>query len=98
MRYSHPTAGAIDHSPPAWRTGSTRQFRRTHQEFIDATGALAAFLDRPHHQRLAATHVAAGKDLALAGLVGGRRRLDDAARIKLDAGLFDPDSHHGADK
>ena len=35
----------------------------SHQELIDRARALAAFADRPDHQRLAAAHVAAGEDL-----------------------------------
>jgi heat shock protein HtpX len=34
-----------------------------HQELVDRVRALAAFADRPHHQRLAAAHVAGGEHL-----------------------------------
>jgi hypothetical protein len=32
------------------------------EELIDAAGGLAAFRNRPNHQRLAAAHIAGGKD------------------------------------
>ena len=37
---------------------SPRQRRRAHQILVDRMGGLAAFADRPHHQGLAAAHVA----------------------------------------
>ena len=48
---------------------SARQQRRAHQELIHRARALAAFADRPDHQRLAATHVAGGEYLGDAGRV-----------------------------
>src|SRR5208282_2159882 len=39
------------------------QQRGAHQKFIDGVRRLAALADRPHDQRLAAAHVAGGKDL-----------------------------------
>ena len=49
---------------------SARQRRRSHQELVDRMGALAALADRPHHQRLAAAHVAGREHLRQRGLVG----------------------------
>ena len=43
--------------------GSPRQRRFAHQLLIDAMGCLAAFADRPYHQGLATTHIAAGVDV-----------------------------------
>src|SRR5580704_5448601 len=34
-----------------------RQLRRSHQEFVDSVRGLAAFADRPDHQRLAAPDI-----------------------------------------
>ena len=51
-----------------------RQVRRAHQELVDRVRGLAAFADRPHHQRLAAAHVAGGEDLRVRGLVRRRCR------------------------
>ena len=51
---------------------SARQVGRAHQEMIDRAGRLAAFADRPDHQRLAAAHVAGDENLVEAGLVGER--------------------------
>ena len=42
---------------------SPRQRRRSHQELVDGARSLAAFADRPDHQRLAAAHVAGGEHL-----------------------------------
>ena len=44
-------------------TALPRQRGRSHQELVDRVRALAAFADRPHHQRLAAAHVAGGEHL-----------------------------------
>ena len=70
-------AMALRQAPRRWRLSHTksdlaRQFRTSHQELVHAAGALAAFADRPDHQRLAAAHVAAGEDLGRAGLVVGQ--------------------------
>ena len=46
-----------------------RQIRLPHQERVDRAGAQAAFADRPHHQRLAAAHVAGGEHVGQRGLV-----------------------------
>ena len=40
-----------------------RQLGRPHQELVHRARALPAFADRPHHQRLAAAHVAGGEHL-----------------------------------
>ena len=42
---------------------STRQRRRSHQEFVDGVRSLASFADRPDDQRLPAPHVAGGEHL-----------------------------------
>src|SRR2546423_11010325 len=55
---------------------------------VDVLGGVAAFADRPHHQRLAARHVAGGEDPRDAGhlgLVGP----DVAALVDLDAELLE---------
>jgi hypothetical protein len=49
-----------------------------HQELVHRARGLAAFADGPHHQRLAAAHVAGGKDLVHVGGV---------AAVALGAGL-----------
>src|SRR5882762_3930498 len=41
----------------------SRQLGKTHQRLVDRASALAAFAYRPHDERLAAAHVARGKDL-----------------------------------
>ncbi len=51
MGFTHPTCCHIDDLLP-------RQYRNPHQEFIHSFRALAAFADRPYHQRLAAPYVA----------------------------------------
>ena len=64
---------------------------------IDAAGGLAAFADRPDHERLAAAHVAAGEDARHAGacsLVG----LDVAALVELQAELGDDAVGLGTDE
>ena len=48
-------------NPDPHRKTSARQQARPHQEFVDGAGALPALADRPHDQRLAAPHVAGGK-------------------------------------
>ena len=45
---------------------------------------LAALADRPHHQRLAAPHVAAGEHLRIGAAVGVGVGPDIAARIELE--------------
>ena len=45
---------------------------------------LAAFADGPHHQRLAAPHVAGGEDLGSRGVIVELVGLDVAAGIELD--------------
>ena len=58
---AHGHLTAIPAYPPL--AGSARQEARSHQEFVDRAGALPALADRPDDQRLAAPHVAGGKDL-----------------------------------
>ena len=62
-----PDGAGCSRSPPGstkdLESLSARQVRRSHQEFVDGARALAAFADRPDHQRLAAAHVAGGKHL-----------------------------------
>src|SRR5690606_21893404 len=54
-----------------WRQAQdlSRQRGSSHEELIDRTRALTAFADGPHHQRLAAAHVAGGEQLGAAGLI-----------------------------
>src|SRR5436305_6348517 len=52
--------------------GLTRQVAGAHQVFVDRTRRLPAFADRPHHQRLAAAHVARREHLVDAGAVAAR--------------------------
>src|SRR5713101_5867476 len=66
----------------------SRQLGKSHQKLIHRTGALAPFPDSPHHQRLAAAHVARGKDLGNRSDVAAfsvGRRLGVAAPILLNA-------------
>src|SRR5437899_7423904 len=66
----------------------SRQLGEPHQELIDRARALAALPDGPHDERLAAAHVARGKDLGNRGDVAAfpvGRRLGVAARIPLHA-------------
>src|SRR5207247_9111068 len=48
---------------------SSRQVAAPHQVLVDRTRGLAAFADRPHHERLPAAHIARGEHLVGAGLV-----------------------------
>src|SRR5262249_54423696 len=48
---------------------SARQGCRSHQALVDRPRALAALADGPDDQRLAAPHVARGKQVGYAGLV-----------------------------
>src|SRR5207248_918510 len=52
--------------------GSARQLRGPHEEFVHGAGALPPFADRPHHQRLPATHIPGSKDLRHRRRVGLR--------------------------
>src|SRR5262249_21722221 len=64
------------------------QVRHAHQKLVDGAGRLAALVNGPHHQRLAAAHVPRGEYAPHAGhvlLVA----LDVAARVELQAKLFD---------
>ena len=45
--------------------------RRSPEVAVDALGGLAALGDRPHHERLAAAHVARGEDAGYAGALPG---------------------------
>ena len=62
-----------------------RQLRTAHQRDIDRTSGLAAFGNRPHHQRLAAARVAGREDLRIRGLEVVHRRLDVAAIVERHA-------------
>src|SRR5262245_44236921 len=68
--------------------GTRRQVRVARQEGIDAARRLAAFPDRPHHQRLAAAHVSAGEHPRHARLVV-RADADVAALVEAHAELLD---------
>src|SRR6478735_6556226 len=68
-------------------TGLPRQLGDAHQRLVDRAGALPAFADRPHDQRLAAAHVAAGEHAVLAGGVAQRVGGELAALIERHAGL-----------
>ena len=61
-------------------------------------GRLAAFADRPHHQRLAATHITAGEHFFGRSLVGHHIGGHIAARIELDAQFVDNSLGHRCDK
>ena len=43
--------------PRKRKSGLPRQFRASHQEFIDPARALASFADRPDHKGLAAQSI-----------------------------------------
>ena len=58
-------------------------------------GALAALADRPHHQRLAAAHVAASEHLGERARIGRHVGLDVAARVALEAESSDHALVHG---
>ena len=62
-----------------------RQVRLPHQERVDRARAQAALADRPHHQRLAAAHVAGGEHVRPRGLVVGDVGADVAALVEIDA-------------
>src|SRR6185436_11119393 len=66
-----------------------RQGAGAHEVLVDGAGALAAFADRPHDQRLTAAHVAAGEDVRDRGLVVRHVSLDVATRIERGARLVD---------
>src|SRR5262249_53610205 len=66
-----------------------RQRGRAHQELVDRVCGLAAFADRPHHQRLAASHVAAGEHFRVRAAIGDRIGLDVAAQVKLELEVGD---------
>src|SRR5688572_20060803 len=75
---------------------SPRQYRRSHQEFVDCTGALAAFADGPYHQRLTAAHVPGGVHLGYGSRVTAcaiRRRARIAARVGINAKGFEHRLH-----
>src|SRR5207245_8816055 len=48
-----------------------RQIRLPHQKLIDGPRAEAALADRPHHERLAAAHVAGGEHVRPRGVIVG---------------------------
>ena len=67
-----PATAALDPGPVPLknRAGLPRQRGRSHQELVDRVRALAAFADRPHHQRLAAAHVAGREHLRVRAAIG----------------------------
>src|SRR5438309_3654527 len=77
---------------------SPRQPTCTHQEFVDGTGTLAAFADRPDDERLTAPHIARGEDLGHRGAVVERVGANVAARVELYTGLLDHPGPAGAQK
>src|SRR5690348_15851515 len=65
-----------------------REVAAAHQVFVDGARALAAFADRPHHQRLAAAHVSGSEHLCDAGAEAGifiAYRFRVAAYVAFDA-------------
>src|SRR5262249_48881942 len=83
--------GAPPRPPAAVRRGfsrSARQPRRSHQKFVDRVRGLAAFADRPDHQRLAAADVAGGEHLVDRGAVIVGRGGDVAALVELEPEVF----------
>src|ERR1700683_5334166 len=65
------------------------QRARSHQEFIDGAGALAAFADRPDHQRLASAHIARGEYFGLGSTIVHGVGFHIAAWVEGDPGLLD---------
>src|SRR6188768_2608867 len=61
-----------------------RQVGLAHEEFVDGVRRLAAFADGPHHERLAAAHVAGGKHLRPRGAVVELVSLHVAALIEVE--------------
>src|SRR5437660_5798126 len=61
-----------------------RQRRRSCQEFIDCVRGLTALADRPHHQRLAAPHVAASEYFGMRASIDDDVGLDIATWIELE--------------
>src|SRR5260221_9676117 len=89
---TYPTTAANSRNFRAAKGASARQLGAAHEECVDLARALAALADRPHHERLAAAHVAGGEDLrhggrVAAGAFGGR--LHVAARVLGHAELVD---------
>src|SRR5271165_5522781 len=104
IRTSGSMSGDGKRSVAAWpklpRPSSTlpplpRQRRLAHEKLVHGVRALAAFADRPHHQRLAAAHIAAGEHLGQRARIGRYVGLDVAAWIELDAERFDHAFVHG---
>ena len=58
-------------------------------------GGLAAFADRPHHERLAAAHVAGCKHLRVGALISQDVGLDVAALVELEPERLDHAFVHG---
>src|SRR3712207_7027604 len=54
---------------------------RSHQEGVHRPRCLAAFPDRPHHQRLTTSHVARGEDVGVARGIPASVGLHVAARV-----------------
>src|ERR1700712_2071435 len=59
-----------------------------HQRDVHRPSTLAAFADRPHHQGLAAAHIAGGKQPLPGGLILDGIGQDIAALVQFDAGLI----------
>ena len=77
-----------------------RQVGLAHQEAVDRARALAAFADRPHHERLAAAHVAGREHLGHVGRIAAGeigRCLGVAAVVLVDAEALDPEPRADVD-
>src|SRR5690606_4930200 len=88
-RLSRRCSRATTSRGPRLRRPLPRQDRGAHQVFVHRPRALAAFADRPDHQRLAAPGVAAREHVGLRSAVAEGVGAHAAARIELDAALFD---------
>src|SRR5882724_10737648 len=64
------------------------QIRRVHQVAVTFARRAAAFVERPHHEALAATAIAGGKDALEVRRVFLEVRLRIAARVTFDAERF----------
>src|SRR5947208_15009585 len=66
----------------------SRKLGKPHEELVDRAGALPAFADRPHDERLTAAHVARGEYFRHRGRIGLRALgigLGVAARVLVHA-------------
>jgi hypothetical protein len=80
---------------PLRAPASPWQRRLAHEKLIHGVRALAAFADRPYHERLTPAHVAGGDHLGVGALVGEHVGLDVAALVELEAERLDHAFVHG---